>query len=52
VPVAYRDWLASELELFRARVDLVGHDWGAIHEAALAMNRPELIRSWASDATQ
>jgi len=47
---AYRDWLASQLELFRTPVDLVGHDWGAIHVAALAMSRPDLIRSWASDA--
>jgi pimeloyl-ACP methyl ester carboxylesterase len=46
----YRDWLASQLELFRAPVDLVGHDWGGIHVAALAMSRPDLIRSWASDA--
>ena len=47
---AYRDWLASQLELFSAPVDLVGHDWGGIHVAALAMSRPDLIRSWASDA--
>ncbi len=47
---AYRDWLAAQLELFRAPVDLVGHDWGGIHVAALAMSRPDLIRSWASDA--
>ncbi|GAA4852908.1 alpha/beta hydrolase [Actinomycetospora corticicola] len=47
---AYRDWLASQLERFRAPVDLVGHDWGGIHVAALAMSRPDLIRSWASDA--
>jgi pimeloyl-ACP methyl ester carboxylesterase len=46
----YRDWLASQLELFGAPVDLVGHDWGGIHVAALAMSRPDLIRSWASDA--
>jgi len=46
----YRDWLASQLELFRAPVDLVGHDWGGIHVAAVAMSRPDLIRSWASDA--
>lgn len=46
----YRDWLASQLELFRAPVDLVGHDWGGIHVALLAMSRPDLIRSWASDA--
>lgn len=48
-PSAYRDWLASQLELFRTPVDLVGHDWGGIHVAALAMSRPDLIRSWASD---
>lgn len=48
--MAYRDWLASQLELFRKPVDLVGHDWGGIHVAVLAMSRPELIRSWASDA--
>ena len=46
----YRDWLASQLELFRAPVDLVGHDWGGVHVAALAISRPDLIRSWASDA--
>jgi pimeloyl-ACP methyl ester carboxylesterase len=46
----YRDWLASQLELFREPVDLVGHDWGGIHVAALAMSRPDLVRSWASDA--
>src|SRR3954452_3519775 len=45
----YRDWLESQLELLRAPVDLVGHDWGGIHAAALAMSRPDLIRSWASD---
>ena len=49
-PTAYRDWLASQLELFRNPVDLVGHDWGGIHVAMLAMSRPDLIRSWASDA--
>ena len=46
----YRDWLASQLELFRAPVDLVGHDWGGVHVAALAVSRPDLIRSWPSDA--
>jgi pimeloyl-ACP methyl ester carboxylesterase len=30
-------------------VDLVGHDWGGAHVVQVAMNRPDLIRSWASD---
>jgi pimeloyl-ACP methyl ester carboxylesterase len=47
---AYEEWLTAQLELFREPVDLVGHDWGGIHVAILAMNRPDLIRSWASDA--
>jgi pimeloyl-ACP methyl ester carboxylesterase len=49
-PATYRDWLAFQLELFKAPVDLVGHDWGGIHVAGLAMSRPDLVRSWASDA--
>jgi pimeloyl-ACP methyl ester carboxylesterase len=49
-PTAYRDWLAAQLEQFCAPVDLVGHDWGGIHVAAVAMSRPDLVRSWASDA--
>src|SRR5690606_710410 len=47
---AYRDWLAGQLELFKEPVDLVGHDWGGIHVAVLATSRPDLVRSWASDA--
>ncbi len=46
----YRDWLVSRLESFREPVDLVGHDWGGAHVAGVAMTRPDLIRSWASDA--
>ncbi|WP_027929404.1 alpha/beta fold hydrolase [Amycolatopsis thermoflava] len=46
----YREWLAARLEQFREPVDLVGHDWGGAHVAQIAMTRPELIRSWASDA--
>jgi pimeloyl-ACP methyl ester carboxylesterase len=49
-PAGYRDWLASELEQIGAPVDLVGHDWGGGHVVNLAMSRPELLRSWASDA--
>ena len=49
-PDSYRDWLVGELEGFDEPVDLVGHDWGGVHVANVAMHRPELVRSWASDA--
>jgi pimeloyl-ACP methyl ester carboxylesterase len=46
---AYRDWLADELEKLAQPIDLVGHDWGGGHVTRIAMERPDLIRSWASD---
>jgi pimeloyl-ACP methyl ester carboxylesterase len=46
----YRDWLIARLEQFDRPVDLVGHDWGGAHVVRVAMSRPDLIRSWASDA--
>ncbi|MGO9342928.1 MAG: alpha/beta fold hydrolase [Acidimicrobiales bacterium] len=45
----YAVWLATELEQQGAPVDLVGHDWGAGHVMRVAMERPDLIRSWAMD---
>lgn len=45
----YRDWLERELERFGQPVDLVGHDWGGGHVVNVAMDRPDLLRSWASD---
>lgn len=45
----YHDWLETQLEVFKTPVDLVGHDWGGAHVAQVAMNRPDLIRSWTSD---
>lgn len=45
----YRDWLERELERFDEPVDLVGHDWGGGHVVNVAMHRPELLRTWASD---
>jgi len=45
----YRSWLEAELERFARPVDLVGHDWGGNHVVAVAMRRPELLRSWATD---
>ncbi len=48
--LAYRDWLEDELERIAEPVDLVGHDWGGGHVMNVVMHRPELVRSWASDA--
>ena len=47
---AYRDWLIDQLERFDRPVDLLGHDWGGGHVGTALMARPELVRSWASDA--
>lgn len=46
---AYRDWLADELARLTQPIDLVGHDWGGGHVMRIAIERPELIRSWTSD---
>jgi pimeloyl-ACP methyl ester carboxylesterase len=46
---AYRDWLAGELKKLTKPIDLVGHDWGGGHVMRIAMEHPELIRSWATD---
>jgi pimeloyl-ACP methyl ester carboxylesterase len=46
----YRAWLIGELEAFGRPVDLVGHDWGGAHAVIVAMTRPELLRSWTTDA--
>lgn len=46
----YRDWLIGELERFDEPVDLVGHDWGGGHVVNVAMARPDLLHSWATDA--
>lgn len=45
----YRDWLVGRLEAFDGPVDLVGHDWGGGHVVNVAMARPDLLRSWATD---
>lgn len=45
----YAAWLVSELERQEAPVDLVGHDWGGGHVIRVAIERPDLVRSWASD---
>lgn len=45
----YRRWLIAELENLEQPVDLVGHDWGGGHVVNVAMHRPDLLLSWASD---
>jgi pimeloyl-ACP methyl ester carboxylesterase len=45
----YRDWLAAELEKIEGPIDLVGHDWGGGHVMRVAIERPDLIRSWCTD---
>ncbi|WP_193555871.1 alpha/beta fold hydrolase [Marimonas lutisalis] len=46
---AYREWLVSELQKIGHPVDLLGHDWGGGHVMGVAMERPDLIRSWITD---
>jgi pimeloyl-ACP methyl ester carboxylesterase len=46
----YREWLIEQLESFDTPVDLVGHDWGGVHVVNVAMARPDLLHSWATDA--
>jgi pimeloyl-ACP methyl ester carboxylesterase len=48
--LSYRDWLIGELTRFEEPVDLVGHDWGGAHVVNVVMDRPELVRTWATDA--
>ena len=47
--LGYRRWLATELEASAQPVDLVGHDWGGNHVVGMAVDRPDLIRSWVTD---
>ena len=45
----YAAWLISQLEGRPGPVDLVGHDWGGGHVMRVAIERPDLIRSWVTD---
>lgn len=45
----YLAWLVSELEAIDGPIDLVGHDWGGGHVMRVAIERPDLIRSWCTD---
>jgi pimeloyl-ACP methyl ester carboxylesterase len=48
----YVDWLVSELEPIAVEgpIDLVGHDWGGGFVVRVVSTRPDLVRSWVSDA--
>jgi pimeloyl-ACP methyl ester carboxylesterase len=48
----YVAWLISELEALAAQgpVDLVGHDWGGGFVVRVVSTRPDLVRSWVTDA--
>jgi pimeloyl-ACP methyl ester carboxylesterase len=46
----YADWLVGEVEAVGEPVDLVGHDWGGLLTGRLISIRPDLLRSWVSDA--
>ena len=46
----YADWLIGALEAIGEPVDLVGHDWGGLLVGRLISVRPDLLRSWVSDA--
>jgi pimeloyl-ACP methyl ester carboxylesterase len=48
----YVQWLISELEAIRTQgpIDLVGHDWGGGFVVRVVSTRPDLVRSWVSDA--
>ena len=48
----YVAWLIAELEKHRDQgpVDIVGHDWGGGFVIRLVSLRPDLVRSWVTDA--
>jgi pimeloyl-ACP methyl ester carboxylesterase len=45
----YAAWLATEISTLPGPIDLCGHDWGGGHVMRVVMDRPELVRSWATD---
>jgi pimeloyl-ACP methyl ester carboxylesterase len=46
----YAAWLTDQLERLGEPVDLVGHDWGGGFVVRVVSTRPELVRSWVTDA--
>ena len=49
---AYVEWLVGELERLQPQrpLDLVGHDWGGGFTIRVVSTRPDLVRSWVTDA--
>ena len=48
----YLQWLVAELETIATDgpIDLVGHDWGGGFVVRVVSTRPDLVRSWVTDA--
>jgi len=46
----YVSWLVAELETLPGEIDLVGHDWGGGFVVRVVSTRPDLVRSWVTDA--
>ena len=48
----YVDWTIAELEGLASDgpIDLVGHDWGGGFVVRVVSTRPDLVRSWVTDA--
>ncbi len=46
----YAAWLVAQLERLDEPADLVGHDWGGGLVVRVVSTRPELVRSWVTDA--
>ena len=48
----YLGWLVAELERIGGSgpIDLVGHDWGGGFVVRVVSTRPDLVRSWVTDA--
>jgi len=48
----YVDWTVGELERLQVDgpIDLVGHDWGGGFVVRVVSTRPDLVRSWVTDA--
>src|SRR6266511_5211652 len=46
----YAAWLIGELERIGEPVDLVGHDWGGGFTVRVVSLRPDLVRTWVTDA--